>query len=292
MAGLCLEVAEGVHDRGADLFIAALVGGGTVGCAAVVAVVAGQTCRGSPRTVPLVEHLAQSGVEILLAVPELQDPGLVVDPRAAVADLLVGHTEGAGQHPSGALDAVAEADGAQALGVQECGGHRHGVRIVDELGLRAQLARVGRDLFIGSDRAEEAEHTTRAQGVADGLVDPVAARDLNVVPVGLHPAHLEGDDDDVGLAQGLAPVRGLLHRGAEPMMLHQLAGGVPHPGQTRGVDVHQREGGGTQSGEAEQVADQPKGEDEAAGSDDGDLGRVCDLCHIATVCPHDLGNLP
>src|SRR5699024_7887376 len=134
VAGLGLEVAEGVHDRGAHLFVAALVDVRALSDLRAVPVVAREV-RGPAATLMLLgHHLTHPRVQVLLAAGELEDPGLVVDAGAAVGDLLVGDTEGAGEHAGGALHAVAQAHGAQALRVQVCGGHRHGVGVVDEGG--------------------------------------------------------------------------------------------------------------------------------------------------------------
>src|SRR3712207_9080194 len=86
VAGLGLEVAEVVHQRGSDLLVAALVGAGGHGRLAVVAVVAEQVRGGPADDVPLGHHLPQPWVEILGAATEAQHPGLVVDPGAEVAD--------------------------------------------------------------------------------------------------------------------------------------------------------------------------------------------------------------
>ena len=273
VAGLGLEVAEVVHQRGADLLVAALVGAGGERGLAVIAVVAEQVGGGATDDVPLGHHLAQARIEVLGAATEAQHPCLVVDAGADVADLLVRHSERAGQHPGGALHAVAQSDGLQAERVQVAGGHRHRVRVVDEDRVRAHLEGVGGDRLVRRHRAQEPEDPTGTDGVAHGLVDTVLPRDLHVPSVRLHPTHLEGDDHEVGVGQSRPAVGGLDDLGVEPVVRDQLAGRIGDRGELLGVDVHQAQPGVAQGREAEQVADEPEREDVATGADDGDLGR-------------------
>ena len=235
-------------------------------------------CAG-PDPVARAHRLAQPRVEVLLTAPVLQDPRLVVDAHAAVADLVVGDIEGARQHPGGALHAVAQPHRAQPDGVEVRRGHRHRVGVVDELRVWADLVRIVSDRPVRRHRTEEPEHATGADRVAHGLIDAVAARDLDVVPVGLHAAHLEGDDDDVGVGQRLPAVRRLLHLRAEPVMGDELAGRLGDGVQPGAVDVHQAQMGVLQGGEAEQVPDEAEREHEAPGADDRDLGAICRSGH-------------
>ena len=272
VAGLGLEVAEVVHQRGADLLVAALVRAGGDRRLTVVTGVAAEVGGGAADDVALGHHLTQPWVEVLPAAAEAQHPRLVVDAGADVADLLVRHAEGAGQHPRGALHAVAQPDGLEAQRVQVAGGHRHRVRVVDEYRVGAHLERVRGDRLVRRNRAQEPEDPAGADGVSHGLVDPVPARDLDVPPVGLHAADLEGDDHEVGVGQRRPTIGGLHDLGVEPVVCDQLACRVGDGCELVGIDVHQAELGAAQGREAEEVADEAEGEDVAAGADDGDLG--------------------
>jgi len=278
VARLGLEVPERAHQLGADLLVAALVVARRRGCLAVVAVVVVQVGR---RDAPLVlrrHHLAQTRVQVFAVPPrELEDPCLVVDAGTDELDLLVGHAEGAGEHPGGPLHAVAEADRAEALRVEERGRHRHRVRVVDELRVRAELEGVAGDVLVGADRPEEPEHAAGPHGVADGLVDPVLPGDLDVPLVRLDPADLKGDDDDVRVGEGFAAIGGLEDLDPEAVVRDELPGGPRGTGDPARVEVHEVQRRVLQRREADEVADEPEREDEAAGADDGDLGHVVTL---------------
>jgi hypothetical protein len=140
--------------------------------------------------------------------------------------------------------------------------------------VRRELGQVGRDLPVGHDRTQEAEHAARPERVPDRLVHAVAARDLHVVAEGLHATHLERDDHVVGARECGPPVGAALHRGREAVVRDERARGGRRALQPTGVDVHQRERAAAQRGVAQQVTDQPEREDVPAGTDDSDLGHA------------------
>ena len=61
--------------------------------------------------------------------------------------------------------------------------HCHRVGVVDQERVWRELAQIGDDLAYDRGGAQEAEDAARSQSIADGLVDPVAAGNLDVVLV-------------------------------------------------------------------------------------------------------------
>ena len=103
------------------------------------------------------------------------------------------------------------------------------------------FAQIGDDLAQDRGRAQKAKDSSRTEGVADGLVDPVAAGNLDVVPIRLQPANLEGDNDVVSAVERPPAVGSGLDAGGEAMAGDEGVRGVGGAFQPAGVDVHQRQ---------------------------------------------------
>jgi hypothetical protein len=96
---------------------------------------------------------------------------------------------------------------------------------------------------------------------------------VDVVAVGLDAPDLERHDHVVGAVERPSAVVGRLDPGREAVVGDQLPGGGRRALGAGQVDVHQHERRVPQGREREQVADQPQGEDVAAGADDRDPGH-------------------
>ena len=221
--------------------------------------------------------VAQARIEVIVTTLEAEEPRLMVDASGEEGDLVVGDVELAGEHAGGALHTVAETDDLDAESIEEPAAHGHRIGVVDEQGVRAELVHVGGDLAVGGGRAEKAEDTAGAERIANGLVEAIAAGDLDVEAVGVEAADLEGDDHVGGAVEGAAAVGGGFDTCREAVVGDELASGGGRALQPVGIDVHEGECAVAQLGKAEQVADQAKREDVAAGTDDRDLGHCVSL---------------
>jgi hypothetical protein len=168
-------------------------------------------------------------------------------------------------------NAVTHADNPQTKLVEEPRVHGHGIRVVDDERVGGQFANGCGEVLEDGRGAEESEDAAGTEGVANGLVNAIAARHLDIDTVGDVPTHLEGDDDDRSAFNRLSQVRGRLNPRSKRIRRDEP------PQDTCGsldpfrVDVHQGEFGLAQGLEGQDVADQLDRKDEAARSDDGDL---------------------
>ena len=137
-------------------------------------------------------------------------PGLVVDARADIVELVVVDAEHLGDLVRAVLHAVAEADDIDAaILLGRPGVHRHGVGIVEEqrAGL-GDFADVLAEIEDHRDVALAIEDAAGADGVADALVDAVFERDRDVGGEGLEPADADAAHDVAGAGDGVAAVGG------------------------------------------------------------------------------------
>jgi hypothetical protein len=132
----------------------------------------------------------------------------VVEPGGEELDLVDGHSHQLGELLVGVLHRVAEADGLGQLGClpHRPRQHRHRVRVIEQVGVGAELEHVPGDRQQHRDRAQAAEHAAHADGVADRLPQPVFLGDLEVPEGGVESAHLDLVDDEVGAVEGSPPV--------------------------------------------------------------------------------------
>ena len=189
MAGLGVEVAGELHQLGADPLdgLVRVIRPGQQRLGLVD--VAGRHHRPDPRD------------QVLAAAPERGEPGGVVHPGGVERDLVLRHAEFVGEQLGGVLHAVAQPDHADAAQVGGPDVGRHRVGVVEQQRVRADSSMVCGHHPQRLDRAQAAEDAARAQRVADDLVDPVLARDQQVMGVGLDPADLEHGQHEVGAAQ-------------------------------------------------------------------------------------------
>ena len=119
---------------------------------------------------------------------------------------------------------------------------------------------------------QAAEDAADADGVADGLVQAVLLRNVEVAHRRVVHADLDDVDDVVGTVEGPATVGGGHHL---RLRARRAGGGVgDRLGglQALGVDVVQHHAHRTEFGEREDVAEQLAGELDAACADDDDGG--------------------
>ena len=161
--------------------------------------------------------------------------------------------------------------------------HGHRVGVVEQPGVGAHRCHVAGD--VGEDREgpQAAEDAADPDGVADGLVQPVARRNLEVAHRGL--VHADRDDvDDVVRAVECAPAVA----GGDHLRFGacRASGG---PGDRLGrlqpfiVDVVQHHPSRAQLGERQDVAEQLAGELDAARADDDDGGFHCTVRRSVVV---------
>ena len=172
------------------------------------------------------------------------------------------------------LHGMAEADMGNA-GTAGHGGaiHRHGIGVVEQQAVRRpDLGDVPGDVNHDRNCPQGAENAADAERVADGLEQAVFARDFEINHrARLVTADLHGADH---VARALDR-RALVERGDDPG-LHAQHGNHPVRHQfghlePRRVDVHQAKRGVRKFRKLENVADQVLGEDDRAGSDQGDF---------------------
>ena len=85
--------------------------------------------------------------------------------------------------------------------VQERHVHGHRVRVVEQPGVRAHLLHVTCDIGQNRKGPQAAEDSSDADGVGDGLVQPVLRGDLEVAHRRLVHADLDDVDDIVGTVE-------------------------------------------------------------------------------------------
>ena len=103
------------------------------------------------------------------------------------------------------------------------------------------LLHVAGDVQQHRDAAHGAEDAARPQGISDALVHLVLQGDLPVDLEGLHPAHLDHDDDEVGVLQGFAPVQGGPHGARDPVVLQHAPSELLHRAELRLRAAHEGE---------------------------------------------------
>ena len=177
------------------------------------------------------------------------------------------------------LHAVAQAHGLDAGVAQHVPGeHGHGIGVVQEQGVRADLLHVPGKVRHDGNGAQGAHDAADAQGVADGLAQAVLLGHLKVDDgAGVVQAHLNGVDDEVRAPQGvlavLHPQVGTRFCHSRPLVwLHGLQDGLALL-EALPVDVVQGEGAVPQLGHAHAVADDVAGKDGAARAHKGNLHR-------------------
>ena len=93
------------------------------------------------------------------------------------------------------------------------GEHRHRVAVAEQVGVRAYLVHVPRQVDHDGDGAQAAEDAADAEGVADRLAQPVPGGNVEVGAGGRVPADLHLVDHVVGARERGAAVPGRGHRG-------------------------------------------------------------------------------
>ena len=175
------------------------------------------------------------------------------------------------------LDAVAEADGIDlAVFDRRPGVHRHRVGVVQEARAALRdLADVPAEIEDDRDVALAVENAAGADRVADALVDAVFQRDADVVGVRLEAADAHAADDVVRAFQRLPAVGGRGDRGRQAVGLdHRGRASAGSSTRLCSLMSVSANSASCSSGTRDDVGDQPLGEADAAGADDGDLQLV------------------
>ena len=210
----------------------------------------------------------------------LSEPGLVVDAGRAEPGALHGDADQLAQVVRRPVDAVAEPDDLELGGDdgQPPDVHRHRVRVVEEPGVRAQLAHVRGERREHGERAQRAEDPADAGRVADRLAQPVPRRELEVrdrvaaMPPTWIMLMTKSAPSSAARRSGVATT---VAPGAE------LAG---RPGAAVAAATSSRSGSMScstrsqrrQLGETEEVGEQLPGEDDAARADERDADHGVD----------------
>ncbi len=234
----------------------------------------------APQLGVLGDQRVQARVQVRAPVLQTQQPRLVVDAGRPVGDLVVGDAEQVGEVADGPVHRVAQPhDTCQPGGLGEVlDVHRHRVGVVEQPGVGAHLGDVLGERLQQREGAQRAEDAADAEGVADGLAQPVAGRDLEVGTGGLPHADLDDVDDEVRVGERRAP----LGVGGDPgpgavavppgALVRDELGGAARGVEPFGVDVVQGDVRAAQLGEGQQVGQEPLREHDAARADEGDLG--------------------
>ena len=121
---------------------------------------------------------------------------------------LVEHVDVAQQSAGAGLDRMTEADGADlGLAQNSAGEGTHGVGVVEQPGIGADLLHIAGEIEHDRKGAQDAEDAADADGVGDGLTQTILFGDLEVGDgAGVVAADLYGVDDEIGAAQGFAPL--------------------------------------------------------------------------------------
>ena len=161
--------------------------------------------------------------------------------------------------------------------------HGHRVGVVEQPRVGAHLCHVAGD--VGQDREgpQAAEDSADADGVADGLVQPVARRNLEVPHRGLVHADRDDVDDVVRAVECAAAVAGGDHLRVGACRAGGGAGDRLGRLQPFVVDVVQHHPDRAQLGERQDVAEQFAGELDAARADDDDGGFHCTVRRSVVV---------
>ena len=155
-----------------------------------------------------VHELTQGRVEVLARLPVAEDvhEALVVEPGRAERDPVLGEPDQLGQEGVRVAHAVAHPHhpgrGQPRPRPHAPRHHGHGVRVVEEQGIRAPLGHVVGHLDHHRDGSEAAHDAADADRVGDGLTDPVFPGDIEVGQGCLVATDLDLVDHVVGAVQG------------------------------------------------------------------------------------------
>jgi len=233
----------------------------------------------------------QQRIQVLTLAFPSQHPGLVIDAGRPVVDIVERNVDELAQPDHRPVHRVAETQHLQLRCdvVQEGDVHGHGVGVVEQPRVRADLRHVRGDAGEHRKGPQPPEDSADADGVADGLVQAVAGRDVEIAHGGVVHPHLDHIDDVVGAVQCTASVEG---RDDFGVRLGRACGRVRDPFrrlEPLGVDVVQDDAHRGQLGKREDVAEQLAGEHDTACSDDHDRwfhgGHYCAFrAHRSIMC--------
>ncbi len=200
----------------------------------------------------------------------------MVDPSSQVVDLPQRHADVLGQLSRRALDTVTQAHHPDLAGSTDSPAvHGHRVDVVEESDSGAQFFHVAAHVQQDGDGAQGAHDATDAQGVANGLAQPVLLGDFKINHrAGLVASHLEHADSIVGTIQGRPAVGGGFDGGMGIQERGDLVRHRLRSAQTFLVNVVQADGRACQLRKTENVAQQVLGKDGAASTDESDLGHI------------------
>jgi len=171
------------------------------------------------------------------------------------------------------LDAVTEPD-CRDLAKRETGPSVHGHRIgvIEEAAIRGR---------VGTDIRTEVEHEGNgplgveeapgSEGVADTLVDAIAEGNFNVMLEGLQSPDTNGVDDIVRAFEGLGAVGRALDPDGNAIGIEIALTLLPDLFEDGGIDVHEGDFKGPESGHAHQVEKELAGKSQASGPDKADF---------------------
>ena len=221
-------------------------------------------------------HLPDERVQVLPVALKAQVEGHVVDAGAQVVDVTDGHADVARQGFGRALHAVAQAHGLDGAGARDGPAvHGHGVHVLEEGHIRADLFHIAAHSQHHRDGAQRAHDAADAEGVGDGLAQPVLLGDFKVDD-GARPvaAHLEHADRVVGAVQRGPPVQRGLQGGLDAEVVGDLVRHDLRRAQPHRVDIHQADGGIGERRIAQDVAQQVLGKDRAARAEESNFGHA------------------
>ncbi len=187
--------------------------------------------------------IAQPRIKVLALVSELQHECLVVETCGHEVDLWHREVDESGEEAVRVAHRMAQPDHAikWAARVDRPGQHRHRVTVIEQVCVGGHLGQVFADLGHHWDRAQSAEDSADADGVRDGLADPILCRDVEVRAGRAVSADLDLVHHVVRAFDGRQPVDARDDIGAGATLATDPLGqriGVPEP---LGVDVVQRQ---------------------------------------------------
>ena len=216
----------------------------------------------------------QLGIEVTTPGRKRQDPGYVVDAGGLPRQAAAVDTEVLGRGADRVLRAVAQADVAGLRGAVQCHDH-HGQRVgeVQEPCIGGVVRhRVG-DVEHGRDGAQGAGNPANTVSVGNGLADPELLRDVEVDERRVLAPHLDGVDDVVAPAHARRAVLGCDDRDLPACSRRQALNRSPGPLEAVGVNIDQADLGVSSDLLLQEVANQRACENEAPGTNNGDLGH-------------------
>jgi hypothetical protein len=159
-------------------------------------------------------------------------------------------------------------------GMKERHVHGHRVGVVEQPRIGAHLRHVLGNPGENREGPQSAEDASDPDGVSDGLIQPVARRDVEITLGRLEHPDLDGVDDVVGTVERPAPIRGGVDLGCGTGRPCRCTRDHLRCRQPIDIDVVQDDSGCGQLGKREDVAKQLAGELDAACADDHDGGLV------------------